>query len=222
MQLFLGGACAGKRERVDERFPGATWSSAQAAMALLERGDAPATAAGVTESPASAVGGPPQAVWVIHGWLAWLEAQLDGGSASGDDTGLDDADRDNGAAPAPAPATDRSRLLDETRRRWRTALASLATLPMSGKAALPMAGKAGLSMSGKAGLGEPGRGGEAGAIGEIVLIIPEVGRGIVPMDARERQLRDLAGWLAQDASAACTAVWYVRHGLVMALKAPPG
>ena len=194
MQLFLGGACAGKRERVNERFPGATWSSAQAAMARLERGDAPAAAAGVTESPAPAVDGTPGAVWVIHGWLAWLEAQLGGGSAPGGDVGLDDTGLSDAG-------------LDETRRRWRTALA-----------ALPMAGKAGLSMSGKAGLGEPGREGEAGAIGEIVLIIPEVGRGIVPMDARERQLRDLAGWLAQDASAACTAVWYVRHGLVMALK----
>lgn len=56
---------------------------------------------------------------------------------------------------------------------------------------------------------------------EVVLIVPEVGRGIVPVEAEQRRLRDLAGWLAQDAGRLAQQVWYVRHGLVMSLKAPP-
>ncbi|MBB3232647.1 bifunctional adenosylcobinamide kinase/adenosylcobinamide-phosphate guanylyltransferase [Halomonas stenophila] len=54
--------------------------------------------------------------------------------------------------------------------------------------------------------------------GEIVLILPEMGRGIVPMAPEDRRLRDLAGWLAQDAAAQAAAVWYVRHGLVRRLS----
>ncbi|MEQ6887486.1 bifunctional adenosylcobinamide kinase/adenosylcobinamide-phosphate guanylyltransferase [Halomonas sp. CS7] len=53
--------------------------------------------------------------------------------------------------------------------------------------------------------------------GEIVLILSEVGRGIVPIDPADRRLRDLAGWLAQDAAARAEAVWYVRHGLARCL-----
>lgn len=56
---------------------------------------------------------------------------------------------------------------------------------------------------------------------EVVLIVPEVGRGIVPVEPEQRRLRDLAGWLAQDAGRLAHRVWYVRHGLVMALKGPP-
>ena len=56
---------------------------------------------------------------------------------------------------------------------------------------------------------------------EVVLIVPEVGRGIVPVEPEQRRLRDLAGWLAQDAGRLSHRVWYVRHGLVMALKGPP-
>ncbi|MEC9483898.1 MAG: bifunctional adenosylcobinamide kinase/adenosylcobinamide-phosphate guanylyltransferase [Halomonas sp.] len=51
----------------------------------------------------------------------------------------------------------------------------------------------------------------------VVLILLEVGRGIVPIDARDRRLRDLAGWLAQDATARAGRVWYVWNGLVKQL-----
>lgn len=53
---------------------------------------------------------------------------------------------------------------------------------------------------------------------EIVLIMLEMGRGIVPMDPAQRRLRDLNGWLAQDAATLCDEVLYVRHGLARALK----
>ncbi|WP_337587594.1 bifunctional adenosylcobinamide kinase/adenosylcobinamide-phosphate guanylyltransferase [Halomonas huangheensis] len=53
---------------------------------------------------------------------------------------------------------------------------------------------------------------------EIILIVPEVGRGIVPLESEQRRLRDLAGWLAQDAACVAQQVWYVRHGLVRCLK----
>ncbi|GAA0578131.1 bifunctional adenosylcobinamide kinase/adenosylcobinamide-phosphate guanylyltransferase [Halomonas salifodinae] len=51
----------------------------------------------------------------------------------------------------------------------------------------------------------------------ITLILEEMGRGIVPMSPRQRRLRDLNGWLAQDAAARAAAVYYVWHGLVRRL-----
>ncbi len=51
----------------------------------------------------------------------------------------------------------------------------------------------------------------------ITLILEEMGRGIVPMSPRQRRLRDLNGWLAQDAAARAEAVYYVWHGLVRRL-----
>ncbi len=51
----------------------------------------------------------------------------------------------------------------------------------------------------------------------ITLILEEMGRGIVPMSRRQRRLRDLNGWLAQDAAARAEAVYYVWHGLVRRL-----
>jgi adenosylcobinamide kinase/adenosylcobinamide-phosphate guanylyltransferase len=51
----------------------------------------------------------------------------------------------------------------------------------------------------------------------VVLIVPEVGRGIVPMAVGDRRLRDRVGWLSQEAAAQATRVWYVRHGLVQCL-----
>ena len=53
---------------------------------------------------------------------------------------------------------------------------------------------------------------------ELVLILPEMGRGIVPVDAAARRLRDLVGWFAQDAAARAETLWYVRHGLTKRLK----
>ena len=141
MQLFIGGACAGKRDAVMARFPEASWFRLAPGRPLADWRD--------QESP-----GP---VRVVTGWLGWLEAAL----AHEPD---DDALRQQLAA-------ELDRLGEAERRR-----------------------------------GE-----------ETVLILPEVGRGIVPMAAGDRRLRDLAGWLAQDAAARASRVWYVRHGLVMAL-----
>ena len=52
----------------------------------------------------------------------------------------------------------------------------------------------------------------------LVMIVNEIGRGIVPMEREARRLRDLNGWFSQDAAAQAEQVWYVRHGLVMAIK----
>lgn len=54
--------------------------------------------------------------------------------------------------------------------------------------------------------------------GEVVLIMLEMGRGIVPMDRAARRLRDLNGWLTQDAAGRCERVWYVWNGLVKSLR----
>jgi adenosylcobinamide kinase/adenosylcobinamide-phosphate guanylyltransferase len=53
---------------------------------------------------------------------------------------------------------------------------------------------------------------------EMVLIMLEMGRGIVPIDANERSWRDLNGWLVQDAAAAADEVFYVWNGLSQVLK----
>ncbi|QEM82300.1 bifunctional adenosylcobinamide kinase/adenosylcobinamide-phosphate guanylyltransferase [Halomonas binhaiensis] len=143
MQLFLGGACAGKRERVSERFPQASWIQASEA---LERMRYPRLA----ETHAEVV---------VHGWLKWLEEVC---------CNRNGAELEN----------------DALRECWRQAFKDWA--------------------------------GRESA--EVVLIVPEVGRGIVPVEPFQRQLRDLAGWLAQDAAEASSSVWHVRHGLVMALK----
>ncbi|WP_299230850.1 bifunctional adenosylcobinamide kinase/adenosylcobinamide-phosphate guanylyltransferase [uncultured Halomonas sp.] len=52
---------------------------------------------------------------------------------------------------------------------------------------------------------------------EVVLILDEMGRGIVPMAPEARRLRDLNGWLVQEVASRCSAVWYVRHGLARRL-----
>ncbi|PAU76482.1 bifunctional adenosylcobinamide kinase/adenosylcobinamide-phosphate guanylyltransferase [Halomonas salipaludis] len=59
---------------------------------------------------------------------------------------------------------------------------------------------------------------EAERAAQVVLIVEEMGRGIVPMGAARRRLRDLNGWLAQDAAVRCERVWYVRHGLYRRLS----
>lgn len=51
----------------------------------------------------------------------------------------------------------------------------------------------------------------------ITLIFTEMGRGLVPLSRRQRRLRDLNGWLAQDAAARAEAVYYVWHGLLRRL-----
>ncbi|MCG6659887.1 adenosylcobinamide kinase [Halomonas campisalis] len=142
MQLFIGGACAGKRDAVAARFPAANWCRLVPSRPLGDwrRQGAPGT------------------VRVITGWLGWLQAAL----AHEPD---DDALRNQLAAELDALCAAECR---------------------------------------------DGH--------EVVLILPEVGRGIVPMAASDRRLRDLAGWLAQDAAARAERVWYVRHGLLQVLR----
>ncbi|MGR2740861.1 bifunctional adenosylcobinamide kinase/adenosylcobinamide-phosphate guanylyltransferase [Billgrantia sp. Q4P2] len=142
MQLFIGGACAGKRDAVSERFPTACWHRLGTGVPL-DGWRAPATAA---------------VPLVVTDWTAWIEAAFD---AEPDD--------------------------DRLRGRLAAALDSLTAAERQG----------GLT---------------------VVLILPEMGRGIVPMSPATRRLRDLAGWLAQDAAERADAVWYVRHGLVKSLK----
>ncbi|UYG08741.1 bifunctional adenosylcobinamide kinase/adenosylcobinamide-phosphate guanylyltransferase [Halomonas sp. M4R1S46] len=142
MQLFIGGACAGKRDTVAARFPAAVWLRAGEGGALSGWRDRLASGRAL----------------VITGWGDWLVGALSG-----------------------EPDDDRLRgwLVDEL-----------------------------------AAMGEAER--QTG--GEVVLILPEMGRGIVPLAPEDRRLRDLAGWLAQDAAARAEAVWYVRHGLVRRLS----
>ena len=60
--------------------------------------------------------------------------------------------------------------------------------------------------------------GWASSPGRRVLVLDEVGRGIVPVDPAQRRLRDLMGWLSQDAVRLASQVHYVRHGLTMRLE----
>ncbi|SFT76060.1 bifunctional adenosylcobinamide kinase/adenosylcobinamide-phosphate guanylyltransferase [Halomonas saccharevitans] len=147
MQLFIGGACAGKRDLVASRFPEAVW---------LKMGEG-ADLSGWRDRLA------PGRCLVISGWLDWLAGAL-----------VDDA----GGADDPDDDRLRARLDAE--------LAAMVEVERRGH-------------------------------GEIVLILSEVGRGIVPLEPADRRLRDLAGWLGQDAAARAEAVWYVRHGLARCL-----
>jgi len=144
MQLFIGGACAGKRRAVTQRFASPHWHSAY-------QGDL------LTEWPVAAAS---TRYLVLEGWERWIAARL---ANQPDDDKLRQA---------------LSRELD-TLHAWAT-----------------------------------------GRDGEVVLIMLEMGRGIVPLSPEKRRLRDLNGWLAQDAAARCEQVWYVRHGLCRSLKAP--
>lgn len=146
MQLFIGGACAGKRDTVTARFPTARWWQLSDAAPL---GDC--QHALTAEQPL-----------VITGVLTWLAAALDAT-----------------ASDAIAPDLWRSQWQDE-----------LAALCQRAEA-----------------LHTP-----------LIIIATEVGRGIVPMQPQQRRLRDVNGWFNQDAAAQANQVWYVRHGLVQALK----
>ncbi|MCE7791612.1 bifunctional adenosylcobinamide kinase/adenosylcobinamide-phosphate guanylyltransferase [Salipaludibacillus sp. CUR1] len=52
----------------------------------------------------------------------------------------------------------------------------------------------------------------------VCLIMLEMGKGIVPAEAEDRALRDLHGWLQQDAARLSEEVYYVWHGLSRRLK----
>ncbi|GGC75594.1 hypothetical protein GCM10007216_02680 [Thalassobacillus devorans] len=52
----------------------------------------------------------------------------------------------------------------------------------------------------------------------IVLIMLEMGRGVVPMDKNDRSWRDLSGWVLQTAAEKAESVHYCWHGLSRQLK----
>ncbi len=141
MQLFIGGACAGKRNAVTSRFPSANWHRLEAGQPLID----------------SQQGLAANTPLVITGVLEWLGAALE---------------RDDN---------------DALRQQWQRDMATLCQRADELNAAL-------------------------------IMIATEVGRGIVPMQPAQRRLRDLNGWFTQDATAQADHVWYVRHGLVMALQ----
>ena len=142
MQLFIGGAWAGKRRAVTERFVLPHWHSAYQGHALAEWPVAAASARCL----------------VLEGWERWIAARL-----------YNEADDDQLRQVLSGEL--------DTLHAW-----------------------------------------EAGQGREVVLIMLEMGRGIVPLSPEKRRLRDLNGWLAQDAAARCEQVWYVRHGLCRSLK----
>ena len=141
MQLFIGGACAGKRDAVAARFPTANGWRLDAAKPFSDSQQAL-----VADMPL-----------VITGVLEWLSVALE---------------RDDN---------------DALRQQWQRDITTLCQRADELNAAL-------------------------------IMIATEVGRGIVPMQPELRRLRDLNGWFTQDATAQASHVWYVRHGLVMALQ----
>lgn len=52
----------------------------------------------------------------------------------------------------------------------------------------------------------------------VILIMLEIGRGIVPIERERRELRDACGWLLQDAAELSNEVWYAWHGLHRVMK----
>lgn len=156
MQVFIGGACAGKRGAVAVRFPRAHWARAGE---LADNSHLAQTAADKT--------------LVVSGWLDEIGRCIKNQEIK--HTKLEDQADDDALRAALA--------------------AQLDTL---------------LAMERRQGI-------------EVIVIVEEVGRGIVPMAPEGRRLRDLAGWLAQDAAKRARQVWYVRHGLVRQLNSdsPP-
>lgn len=52
----------------------------------------------------------------------------------------------------------------------------------------------------------------------VIFIILEMGRGIVPMDEEDRNLRDVSGWILQYATNKADTVQYCWHGLSKTIK----
>lgn len=53
---------------------------------------------------------------------------------------------------------------------------------------------------------------------QVILIILEAGKGVVPLSLEERACRDVLGWFAQDAVSVAQEVIYVWHGLHRVMK----
>ncbi|WP_447556025.1 bifunctional adenosylcobinamide kinase/adenosylcobinamide-phosphate guanylyltransferase [Vreelandella sp. EE22] len=141
MQLFIGGARAGKRDVVKQRFQHAAWWTLAPGQRLSD-----CHSILVPDKPL-----------VINGFLNWVAR--------------------NGAREA-----DNDRL----RAQWDADIDALCQAALACNSTL-------------------------------VFIMNEVGRGLVPMAREDRRLRDLNGWLSQDAAKRAERVWYVRHGLTQAL-----
>jgi adenosylcobinamide kinase/adenosylcobinamide-phosphate guanylyltransferase len=52
----------------------------------------------------------------------------------------------------------------------------------------------------------------------IIFIMLEMGRGIVPLNEEERNLRDVSGWVLQYSTKKAETVKYCWHGLVKTIK----
>ncbi|WP_299088567.1 bifunctional adenosylcobinamide kinase/adenosylcobinamide-phosphate guanylyltransferase [uncultured Metabacillus sp.] len=52
----------------------------------------------------------------------------------------------------------------------------------------------------------------------VIFIILEMGRGIVPLNEEDRNIRDIAGWVLQYAASKADSVQYCWHGLVKTIK----
>lgn len=57
-----------------------------------------------------------------------------------------------------------------------------------------------------------------GNLENTVLIMLEIGKGIVPMDEQDRRLRDVVGWIQQEAVKKANTVTGIWHGLAMQMK----
>jgi adenosylcobinamide kinase/adenosylcobinamide-phosphate guanylyltransferase len=53
---------------------------------------------------------------------------------------------------------------------------------------------------------------------KIILIMLEMGRGIVPLNEEDRNLRDISGWILQYATKKAETVQYCWHGLYKTIK----
>ncbi|MCR6109856.1 bifunctional adenosylcobinamide kinase/adenosylcobinamide-phosphate guanylyltransferase [Bacillus sp. A301a_S52] len=54
--------------------------------------------------------------------------------------------------------------------------------------------------------------------GQVIVIMLEMGRGIVPISEADRALRDVCGWLQQDAAKLADDMRYIWHGLERKIK----
>ena len=53
---------------------------------------------------------------------------------------------------------------------------------------------------------------------DVIVILTDIGRGIVPIDAEQRQLRDACGWLYQRLMAEADEVTRIWYGLTQTIK----
>lgn len=53
---------------------------------------------------------------------------------------------------------------------------------------------------------------------KTVLIMLEIGKGIVPMEEQNRRMRDLVGWIQQEAVRQANTVTSIWHGMAMQMK----